>query len=112
MPGMRPAATSRSTSRPSLNPVFRVRDYGPGMSPDQMVNVYAACMPRPSDPRTNEVGGWGLGSKSPFAYLIGETGAGSYHVTSYHGGMMRTYVLSLASDGKPKMVVLPGLPNL
>ncbi|WP_315729880.1 ATP-binding protein [Bradyrhizobium sp. SZCCHNRI2010] len=94
-----------------LNPVFRVRDFGPGMSPDDMRNVYARLYASTKRATNDQVGGWGLGSKSPFAYLIGADGAGSYNVTSYHGGMMRAYVLSLASDGKPKMRLLAELPS-
>ncbi|WP_434854437.1 ATP-binding protein [Bradyrhizobium sp. HKCCYLS1011] len=94
-----------------LNPVFRVRDYGPGMPPDDMKNVYARLYASTKRKDNEQVGGWGLGSKSPFAYLIGADGAGSYNVTSYHGGMMRAYVLSLASDGKPKMRLLAEMPS-
>jgi hypothetical protein len=86
-----------------LNPIFRVRDYGDGMSHEQMVNVYARLYASTKRSTNDQVGGWGLGSKSPFAYLIGDTGAGSYFVTSYHDGVMRSYVLSLAQDGAPVM---------
>lgn len=95
----------------SLNPVFRVRDYGAGMSHDQMVNVYARLYASTKRGTNEQVGGWGLGSKSPFAYLIGDTGAGSYNVTSYHGGVMRAYVLSLSQDGSPVMRLLAEAPS-
>jgi hypothetical protein len=94
-----------------LNPVFRVRDYGPGMSHDQMVNVYARLYASTKRDTNNQVGGWGLGSKSPFAYLIEDTGAGSYNVTSYHDGVMRAYVLSLSQDGSPVMRKLAEAPT-
>lgn len=94
-----------------LNPVFRVRDYGPGMSHDQMVNVYARLYASTKRATNDQVGGWGLGSKSPFAYLIGDTGAGSYYVTSYHDGVMRAYVLSLAQDGAPVMRLMAEAPT-
>ncbi|WP_029081189.1 ATP-binding protein [Bradyrhizobium sp. th.b2] len=94
-----------------LNPVFRVRDYGPGMSHHQMVNVYARLYASTKRATNEQVGGWGLGSKSPFAYLIGDTGAGSYYVTSYHDGVMRAYVLSLAPDGAPVMRLMAETPT-
>lgn len=94
-----------------LNPVFRVRDYGPGMSPEDMKNVYARLYASTKRSSNESVGGWGLGSKSPFAYLIGADGAGSYTVTSYHGGIMRTYVLSLAAGGNPVMRMLAEMPS-
>lgn len=89
-----------------LDPTFKVRDKGPGMSHDQMVNVYARLYASTKRATDQEVGGWGLGSKSPFAYLIGDNGTGSYTVTSYHGGMARTYVLSLGASGAPVMRLL------
>lgn len=94
-----------------LNPVFRVRDYGPGMSAEDMKNVYARLYASTKRDTNNQVGGWGLGSKSPFAYLIGADGAGSYNVTSYHGGRLRTYVLSLAAGGAPVMRLLAEMPS-
>jgi hypothetical protein len=95
----------------NLNPVFRVRDYGPGMSAEDMKNVYARLYASTKRGTNESVGGWGLGSKSPFAYLIGAEGAGSYNVTSYHGGMLRTYVLSLAAGGNPVMRLLAEMPS-
>lgn len=95
----------------SLNPVFRVRDFGPGMSADAMKNVYSRLYSSTKRWTNNQVGGWGLGSKSPYAYLIGDHGSGSYNVTSYHEGMMRTYVLSLEAGGKPVMRMLVAAPS-
>jgi hypothetical protein len=87
----------------SLSPIFRIRDYGTGMSEDAMENIYARPFSSTKRDDDNSVGGWGLGSKSPYAYLINDEGAGSYNVTSYHDGMMRSYELSIGSDGMPNM---------
>ena len=95
----------------SLNPVFRVRDFGPGISGENMKQVYARLYASTKRGSNDEVGGWGLGSKSPYAYLIGDNGAGSFNVTSYHGGVMRSYVLSLSSEGAPKMRLLAEMPS-
>lgn len=95
----------------SLNPVFRVRDFGTGMSADDMKNVYSRLYSSTKRSTNDQVGGWGLGSKSPYAYLIGDNGSGSYNVTSYHEGMMRTYVLSLEAGGKPVMRMLIEAPS-
>ena len=94
-----------------LNPVFRVRDFGPGMSAENMKNVYARLYASTKRGSNDEVGGWGLGSKSPYAYLISDSGSGSYTVTSYHDGMMRTYVLSLSQSGAPTMRLLIEAPS-
>jgi len=87
----------------SLSPIFRVRDYGPGMSPATMKNVYAKLYASTKRLDNGKVGGWGLGSKSPFAYLITDQGSGSYNVASYHEGMARFYVMSLSSEGELMM---------
>ncbi|WP_315768512.1 MULTISPECIES: ATP-binding protein [unclassified Bradyrhizobium] len=94
-----------------LNPVFRVRDFGPGMTPEQMQEVYAKMYASTKRESNNDVGGWGLGRFSPFAYLIGESGAGSYNVVSYTGGMMRAYVMSLAAGGFPVLRLLAEVPS-
>lgn len=95
----------------NLNPIFRVRDYGAGMSPDAMKNVYARIFASTKRKSNDEVGGWGLGSKSPFAYLITDTGCGSYNVTSYYEGVMRTYTMSLAQDGTPVLRLILETPS-
>lgn len=53
-------------SRMDMN--FSVRDFGPGITPDRMANIflrYGCSTKRSSDFQT---GGFGLGAKSPFAY--------------------------------------------
>ncbi|MGC0389379.1 hypothetical protein ABIF91_001733 [Bradyrhizobium sp. USDA 241] len=86
-----------------LSPMFRVRDYGTGISPENMRGVYGKLYASDKRKDDNKVGGWGLGSKSPFAYLLGPDGAGSFTVTSYYEGMMRTYTVSLSEEGKIKI---------
>ncbi|TYO65449.1 hypothetical protein FXV83_16065 [Bradyrhizobium hipponense] len=94
-----------------LNPVFRIRDYGTGMSEEAMENVYAKPYASTKRDTNTEVGGWGIGSKSPYAYLIGDTGSGSYNITSYYNGRMLAYIMSLADDGMPKMDLLHDGPT-
>jgi hypothetical protein len=94
-----------------LNPIFRVRDYGPGISPENMRNVYGKLYASTKRAGNEKVGGWGLGSKSPFAYLLGPDGAGSFNVTSYHQGVMRAYVISLSDQGKIKVRVMAEMPS-
>ncbi|WP_316196669.1 ATP-binding protein [Bradyrhizobium sp. SZCCHNS3053] len=95
----------------SLDPVFKVRDFGTGMSEHDMENVYARPYASKKRESNDQVGGWGIGSKSPYAYLIGDNGSGTYNVTSYHEGVMRCYVMSLADDGMPRMDLLHEGPS-
>lgn len=89
-----------------------IRDYGPGIEPgendDNMHDIY--CMYGGSTKRgqKNQTGGFGLGSKSPFAYT--ET----FTVTSHFGGMKNMYLISRVSDsngGKPGMTSLIRVPT-
>ncbi|MEH2517397.1 hypothetical protein V1279_002970 [Bradyrhizobium sp. AZCC 1610] len=94
-----------------LNPVFRVRDYGTGISPENMKKVYGKLYASDKRGANDKVGGWGLGSKSPFAYLLGPDGAGSFNVTSYYEGVMRAYVVSLSAEGKIKVRQMAEMPS-
>lgn len=94
-----------------LNPIFRVRDYGPGMSDDTMQQVYGKLYASTKRTDNGKVGGWGLGSKSPFSYLITDNGAGTYNVTSYHDGWMRSYVMSLSDEGELIMDTMIEMPT-
>ena len=66
-----------------------VRDYGPGLSHDDMFRVFTRYG-RSTKRDSNEVVGMlGIGSKSGFAY------ADTFTVVSRHGGRVRTYVAAL-----------------
>lgn len=73
----------------TLDPTLTIRDFGPGLSPDEVFTIYTqygASTKRGSD---LSVGMLGIGSKSGFAY------SDSFTVTSWHGGKMSTYVAVL-----------------
>jgi len=89
-----------------------IRDYGPGIEPgendDNMHEIY--CMYGGSTKRKlkNQTGGFGLGSKSPFAYTE------SFTVTSFFGGMKNMYLISRVSEAnedKPGMTSLVRVPT-
>lgn len=94
-----------------FSPTFRVRDYGPGLSHDFMMKEYVKFGMSTKDSDENAVGGWGLGSKSPFAYVIGDSGSGSFNVRSFQNGEVRTYVMSIAEGGMPKISHLDTSPT-
>jgi Molecular chaperone, HSP90 family len=71
------------------DPTLSIQDFGPGLSLDDVFNVYSqygASTKRNSD---GEVGFMGIGSKSAFAY------SDSFTVISCHGGVRRTFVAVL-----------------
>jgi hypothetical protein len=84
----------------ALSPEFKIRDYGPGLSRDDVFNVYCkygASTKRDSD---DYVGMLGIGSKSAFAYTD------SFTVTSWHNGVKSVYVALIDESNKGTMNLL------
>ncbi len=79
------------------NAVFKVRDYGCGISPDRIANVfvnYCSSTKRADDKQT---GGFGIGAKSAWAYTD------SFTVISYLDGTARHYVAHLGAKNSGSM---------
>lgn len=73
------------TAPSTMSPAFKVRDFGAGLSEDDVRNIY--CMYGRSTKRNSNAftGQLGLGSKSGFSY------GDSFTVTSYHNGKKSVY---------------------
>lgn len=83
-----------------LNPSFIIRDYGPGLSKDDVRTLYTVLM-KSSKENTNEYGGcFGLGSKSPFAYTS------NFGVISHFDGVKYCYSVCKDVNGLPKMSLM------
>lgn len=70
-------------------PVLAIRDWGPGLSPDDIVNVYTKYGASTKRSNNDVTGLLGIGSKAAFAY------ATSFTITSWHGGKKRVYTAAL-----------------
>lgn len=79
----------------SLEPWFSVRDWGIGMSDDDVKHLYTTYFGSTKRDSNDKVGCLGLGSKSPFAYTD------SFTVTSWFNGKKRTYTAYIGPDGIP-----------
>jgi hypothetical protein len=78
----------------AMEPSLSIRDFGTGLSEEDVFNVYTqygASTKRDSD---TAVGMLGIGSKSGFAY------SDSFTITSWHGGMKKIYVAVLDKTEK------------
>jgi len=51
-----------------LEPTFWIRDFGPGITPDRMANVFILYGVSTKRSDNVQTGGFGLGAKSPFSY--------------------------------------------
>lgn len=52
----------------NLEPEYKVKDFGPGISPDRMVNIFIKYTASTKRDDNTQTGGFGLGAKTPFAY--------------------------------------------
>lgn len=79
-----------------LEPVFRVRDFGIGMSHDFVMGPFMAYTDGSTKDQANDqIGGFGIGSKSPFAYCD------QYTLRVVHEGVLSIYTMFKAEDGIP-----------
>lgn len=82
-----------------LDTQFYVKDFGPGMSHDQVMRLYTTYFDSTKRDSNDFIGGFGVGSKSPFAYTD------SFTVESRQDGKVRTYA-AYVDEGFPKIAVL------
>lgn len=83
----------------AVEPYFEVKDYGPGLSHDDVLSLYTTYFRSTKDNDNSLIGGFGLGSKAPFALTD------QFTVTSRHGGMVRTYIC-YKDNGLPRVNIV------
>ncbi len=52
----------------NLEPYFKIKDFGPGISPDRMSNIFIKYTASTKRSDNIQTGGFGLGAKTPFSY--------------------------------------------
>ena len=83
-----------------LEPHFCVRDYGVGLSDEDVRFVFCNTFKSTKQNTNEQIGCLGLGSKSPFCLTD------SFTVRSWHGGMCRTYSCYRDEQRKPNVALL------
>jgi hypothetical protein len=81
-----------------LDPEFKVRDFGFGLSHEDM-SMYTTYGESTKSSSNAYIGAFGIGAKSPFAYT------NTFNVTSYQNGKGRAYSM-FVEDGAPQMTLL------
>lgn len=81
-------------------PVFTVIDFGVGMSTEKMEQVFCQYGESDKTDSDEEIGGFGLGSKSPLAI------ASQFTVISVFDGIRTHAIISNSEDGQPEMEVV------
>lgn len=90
-----------SVKLPSMEDLhFTVRDYGPGLSPEDVMGMYTTYFQSTKMTDNDAIGGFGLGSKSPLSYST------SFQVVTYHGGFKTTFLAFQNDNGEPDIYQL------
>lgn len=84
----------------SLEPWFKIRDYGTGLSREQIQTLYTTYFKSTRNTSDKWAGCLGLGSKSPFAY------SDQFSVTAYYNGKRSTYSAFKNESGSPTVALL------
>lgn len=87
-----------------LDPTFRVRDFGTGLSHDGVMHLYTTIFESSKESTNEQTGMLGLGSKSPFAYTD------TFSVIAYDGTTKRVYVANIEADGVPAITHIQTAP--
>lgn len=87
-----------------IEPWFAIRDYGTGLSHDDVTNLYTTYFHSTKSDSNDFTGALGLGSKVGFAY------AESFTVTSYFNGDKNIYIVDIGESGVPTVSLVQGSP--
>jgi hypothetical protein len=71
---------------------LKIRDFGPGIPDDKIIPIYGTYGGSTKQLDKNQIGGFGLGCKSPFALT------NHFMVTSFHAGFKRTYAMTFGNE--------------
>jgi len=81
----------------TLEPYFSIRDYGTGLSHEQVTNIYTTYFESTKTDSNAFIGALGLGSKSPFSYTD------NFTVTAIKGGRKGIYTAFINESGVPSI---------
>lgn len=79
----------------SIDPIFRIRDYGIGLSFEDTMHLYSTYFFSTKTDTNKQIGALGLGSKSPFGYTDGFT------VISFFNGDKMVFNCNIGKEGIP-----------
>ena len=81
----------------SLEPWFSIRDFGTGLTHDQVTNIYTTYFESTKTTSNEFIGALGLGSKSPFSYTD------NFTVTAIKDGVKGIYSAFINGEGVPSI---------
>jgi hypothetical protein len=83
-----------------LDPYFSIRDYGTGLTHDQVTNIYTTYFESTKTDSNAFIGALGLGSKSPFSYTD------NFTVTAIKDGKKGIYSAFINEQGVPSIALM------
>ncbi len=83
-----------------LEPYFSIRDYGTGLSHEQVTNIYTTYFESTKTASNEFIGALGLGSKSPFSYTD------NFTVTAIKDGRKGVYTAFINEQGVPSIALM------
>lgn len=84
----------------SLEPWFAIRDYGTGLTHEQVTNIYTTYFESTKTTSNEFIGALGLGSKSPFSYTD------NFTVTAVKDGVKGIYTAFINEAGVPSIALM------
>ena len=79
---------------------FVVRDFGLGLSHQEIYDLYTSVGESSKKQSEDEIGFFGIGAMSPFAYVE------AFTVVSYQNGKSRTYSIYMGESGVPEIAFI------
>lgn len=89
----------------SFQPYFSVRDYGTSLSHENVLHLYTTVFESTKEDTNSQVGKFGLGSKSPFAYTD------TFTVTAWKDGVKRMYSAFIGKGRVPQIAYMGQEPS-
>ena len=83
-----------------LDPTFSIRDYGTGLTHEQVQSIYTTYFESTKTESNQFIGALGLGSKSPFSYTD------NFTVTAIRDGKRNVYSAFINGEGVPSIVLM------
>lgn len=89
----------------SLEKYFKVKDFGPGISPDRMSNIFIKYTASTKRDDNTQTGGFGLGAKTPFAY------SDTFNIVTNYNGTQYNYACIIDETKVGKLMSLHQSPT-
>lgn len=88
-----------------IEPYFKIKDYGPGISPDRIENIYIKYGSSSKRNDNSQTGMYGLGAKTPFSY------SDTFTISTTHNNIKYNYSCIIDETKVGKLILLDKAPT-